>query len=70
MFGDRLRKLRKEHNLSQEELANLVHVHTNTISSWENGVIPNMSKIIDLARILGTTSIYLLGETDGAGGEY
>ena len=64
MFGNRLRKLRQEHNLSQEELASRVHVHTNTVSKWENGVIPNMKKIIELAGVLKTTSTYLLGETD------
>ena len=62
MFGERLRQLRQKQNLSQEELAELVGVHNNSVSKWENGVIPNMKRIVALAKILGTTSAYLLGE--------
>ena len=64
MFGERLRQLRQQQNLSQEELADRVGVHNNSVSKWENGVIPNMKRIITLAKILGTTATYLLGETD------
>ena len=62
MFGERLRQLRQKQNLSQEELAERVGVHNNSVSKWENGVIPNMKRIVALAKILGTTSAYLLGE--------
>ena len=64
MFGERLRQLRQQQNLSQEELAGRVGVHNNSVSKWENGVIPNMKRIIALAQILGMTATYLLGETD------
>ena len=64
MFGERLRQLRQKQNLSQEELADRVGVHNNSVSKWENGVIPNMKRIVALAKILGTTATYLLGETD------
>ena len=64
MFGERLRQLRQQQNLSQEELADRVGVHNNSVSKWENGVIPNMKRIVALAKILGTTATYLLGETD------
>ena len=64
MFAERLRQLRRKHNFSQEELAGRVGVHANTVSSWENGVIPKTKKLQALAEILGTTSAYLLGETN------
>lgn len=64
MFGTRVRQLRREEKLSQEELANLVGVHTNTISKWENGAVPNLGKVMKLAQVLGTTSAYLLGDSD------
>lgn len=64
MFGKRVRQLRREEKLSQEELGNLVGVHTNTISKWENEAVPNMGKVIKLAQVLGTTSAYLLGDSD------
>ena len=64
MFGARVRELRREEKLSQEELGKRVGVHTNTISKWENGAVPNMGKVIKLAQVLGTTSAYLLGDSD------
>ncbi len=63
-FGDRLRRLR-EGKYSQEELADLLHVNNNTISKWENGAqAPHSKRVSELARILGTTTEYLLGDTE------
>ncbi len=64
MFGEKVRQLREQLNFTQEELAHLVGVHANTISSWENGTIPNMKRVIQLAKTLNTTTTYLLDETD------
>lgn len=62
MFGEKVKRLRDAHNLTQEQLADLVGVHANTISSWENGTIPNMARVIKLANALHTTTTYLLDE--------
>lgn len=35
---EKLQQLRKEHHLSQEQLADLMKVSRQTISKWENGV--------------------------------
>ena len=61
-FGEKIKKLRKEKHLTQEKLAEKVGVHTNSVSQWENGVIPRMNKIIEISNVLGTTSEYLLNE--------
>ncbi len=64
IFGERLRKLR-EGKYTQEELAEKMNVHNITISKWENGLqSPHSNRISELARILGTTPAYLLGDTD------
>lgn len=64
LFGEKLKQLRRK-KYSQEELADMLHVHNNTISRWENGTqIPRVSKVKELAKILGTTTAYLLGDTD------
>lgn len=48
--------------LSQQELADKLHVSRKTISSWEvNRTEPNMGNIEDLARILGCRKSTLLG---------
>ena len=64
VFGERLRQLR-EGKYSQEELADILNVNNNTISKWENGTQEPRAKMVsELARILGTTSAHLMGDTD------
>ena len=49
-IGALLRELRKERNLSQEQLAEQFNVSTRSISRWENGnTMPDISIMIDLA---------------------
>ncbi len=38
MFGENLKKLRKEKGLSQQEVALRLHVVRQTVSKWEQGV--------------------------------
>ena len=38
MFGENLKKLRKEKGLSQQEMALRLHVVRQTVSKWEQGV--------------------------------
>ena len=37
MFGENLKKLRKEKGLSQQEVALRLHVVRQTVSKWEQG---------------------------------
>ena len=49
-IGALLRELRKEKNLSQEQLAERFNVSTRSISRWENGnTMPDISIMIDLS---------------------
>lgn len=60
-IGERLLKLRKERNLSQEELANVLDVSRQTISKWETDQsVPDFDKIIPLCEYFGITSDELL----------
>lgn len=38
MFNENLKRMRKQRNMSQETLANQLHVTRQTISKWENGL--------------------------------
>lgn len=52
-FGKRLKELRKQADLSQEELAERVGVSTKTVSYWENAHNPvTLSKIPIIASAL------------------
>ena len=60
-FSKYIFRLRKEAGLSQEELAERVGVHLNTISQWENGAyIPKTMKLKKLAEALNVTESELL----------
>lgn len=60
-IGDRLLKLRRERNLSQEDLANELDVSRQTISKWEtNQSIPDFDKIVPLCEYFGITTDELL----------
>jgi len=60
-FGERIGKLRKEKNITQEGLAKQLYVTDKTISSWEqNRTEPNLDNIIKLSEILEADINYLL----------
>lgn len=60
-ISERLYNLRKEKNISQEELANELGVSRQTISKWETGEsTPDFDKIIPLCNYYGITSDELI----------
>ena len=60
-IGERIYNLRKQHNMSQGELADELDVSRQTISKWENGSsIPETDKIIRLCEIFSVSSDYIL----------
>ena len=49
-IGKKIMEIRKEHNLSQEDLANMFYVTRQTISSWECGKsYPDIETIIKIS---------------------
>lgn len=65
-FGDNLRKIRKEKNLTQDELAALLGTSKQVISRYENGQrSPKVSIVSEYADKLGV-SIGALASADGA----
>ena len=64
-FKDRLIKLRKELNLTQEELAKKIGYTRTAVSAWEIGRNePSNADTIKLANFFGVTTDYLLGKSD------
>ena len=61
----RLSNLRKDHDLSQKQLADQLHVTHSQISRIESGETknPNISIVIDAARFFHVSTDYLLGIT-------
>ena len=51
-FGENLKLIRKNKNMSQEELAEKVNVTRQSVSKWENGeAYPEMNNILELCKI-------------------
>lgn len=62
--ANRLLKLRKEHNLSQEDLAQKLNISRQAVSKWERAeASPDTDKLIDLAELYGVTIDELLTGT-------
>lgn len=62
LLGDRIKKLRKEKGLTQEQLGKLVNVTKVSICGYEKGErIPTLDTLMDLANVLKVEVNYLLG---------
>lgn len=55
-FSEKLTKLRKDKNMSQESLADLLDVSRQSVSKWESGqTYPEMDKLLTLCKIFNIT---------------
>lgn len=63
-FGKRLKQLREEKGLIQQDIADLLNVGRATIAGYETkGKQPDFDKLTKLAGFFGVTTDYLLGST-------
>lgn len=64
-FKDRVFELRKEKNLSRNQLAQMLSVSVRLICYWENGKREcDFDMLIALSNIFDCTIDYLLGKND------
>ena len=64
-MGGRIKQLRKQNNLTQSALANLMRTTQDTISLWELGKsYPDDENIVRMAKLFRTSSDFLLGLCD------
>ena len=62
-LGENLRKIRKDNNLSQEDLADLLKVSRQSVSKWESGIAyPEMDKILLICKKFNIKVDELLNE--------
>lgn len=60
-IGSRIAKCRKEKNMTQEDLANIMGVTAQAVSKWENDLsCPDISILSKLCKTLGVTADALL----------
>lgn len=64
-FGETLRRLRAEKCLSQQQVANRLHVTRSAVANWEIGHrLPNAAMISQIARVLNADATLLLAAAD------
>lgn len=62
MLGDNLKRIRKEHGFTQEELAVRLHVVRQTVSKWEKNLsVPDAELLQRLSEVLDVPVAELLG---------
>ncbi|MCH5152333.1 MAG: helix-turn-helix transcriptional regulator [Clostridiales bacterium] len=60
-LGDKLAKLRKDNNYTQEQLAEILDVTRQSVSRWESDIaIPETDKLIKLGELYNCSMDYLL----------
>ena len=66
-LAEKIQNLRKEKQLSQEELAEKLDISRQSVSKWESGLaLPEIDKIIMLGEIFNVTTDYLLKDGEVA----
>ncbi|MBP5752371.1 MAG: helix-turn-helix transcriptional regulator [Treponema sp.] len=62
-FAEKLKTLRKQKNISQEQLAEKIHVSRQAITKWENGNgIPDIENLLAISSIFNESIDSLLSE--------
>ncbi len=64
-FGERLKELRIEKNLSATDLSKMVGVSDSTIIRWESlSMLPTIDKLDAICDVFGVTADYMIGRED------
>ena len=64
-FATRLKELRTEKGVSQQQVADVVRMSKMSVSHWESGHSePSIPQLILLSEFFGVTVDYLVGKVD------
>jgi len=64
VLGDRIKLLRNEQGMTQEQLGDYLNLSRSSVKGYENdGVEPSLSVLVKLADIFNVSLDYLLGRT-------
>jgi len=64
-FMKNLKHLRKQHNLSQQKLADILHISQQSVYKYENGITsPDWETLMAMADYFETSVDYLIDYTD------
>jgi transcriptional regulator with XRE-family HTH domain len=64
-IAERIKELRKDRNLNQIEIAEILKIDKSTIAKYETGVsVPSVQMLVTLAKFFDVTTDYILGLED------
>ncbi len=67
MIADKVKTLRMASNITQSQLAKRLGITRSSVNAWEMGIsIPSTMYVVELARLFGVSTDYLLGVHHGA----
>ena len=62
-FNEKLQKIRKEHNITQESLADKLNVSRQAVSKWESGgAYPDTEKLIQISKLFNISLDELIND--------
>ena len=62
IIGRTIKSLRKEKQLKQKQLAEILGIKDSTVCKWENGMLePDCDTIVAIAKYFAVTTDFLLG---------
>jgi len=65
MLRERLKELREDLGLKQEDIAQKLNIGRSTYANYESGAVePNIPILIDLSKIYNVSVDYICGNTD------
>lgn len=65
MLGDRIKLLRNEQGMTQEQLGDYLNLSRSSVKGYEiDGVEPSLSVLVKIADIFNVSLDYLLGRTE------
>lgn len=61
MFGEKIKEIRKNNNLTQQEFADIFNTTRTTVANWENNISrPDPNQIIEMAKRFNVSTDYIL----------
>ncbi|MDT0694987.1 MULTISPECIES: helix-turn-helix domain-containing protein [Staphylococcaceae] len=65
MISKQIKDLRKQHNYTQEDLAEKLNTSRQTISKWEQGISePDLNMLMQLSQLFSVSTHYLIIGSD------
>ncbi len=62
LFPDIIKEVRRQHDMTQDELADTLGITSQAVSRWERGIsVPDIETIVKLSYLFNVTTDYLLG---------